>query len=83
MAAICRRNGVFVVADEIHCELTYPGHPYTPVSYPHLDVYKSQRPFRAGHGESGAYVPVGAPEAEGGKAASGRDNQYCQGTCGE
>ena len=27
MAAICRRNGVFVVADEIHCELTYPGHP--------------------------------------------------------
>ena len=30
MAAICRRNGVFVVADEIHCELTYPGHPYTP-----------------------------------------------------
>ena len=30
MVAICRRNGVFVVADEIHCELTYPGHPYTP-----------------------------------------------------
>lgn len=26
--------------------------------------------------------PLG-PEAEGGKAASGRDNQYCQGTCGE
>ena len=30
MAEICRRNGVFVVADEIHCELTYPGHDYTP-----------------------------------------------------
>ena len=30
MGEICRRNGVFVVADEIHCELTYPGHDYTP-----------------------------------------------------
>ena len=30
MAEICHRNGVFVVADEIHCELTYPGHDYTP-----------------------------------------------------
>ena len=27
---ICLRHGVFVVADEIHCELTYPGHDYTP-----------------------------------------------------
>ena len=27
---ICLRNGVFVVADEIHCELTYDGHDYTP-----------------------------------------------------
>ena len=30
MAGICQRNGVFVVADEIHCELTYPNHDYTP-----------------------------------------------------
>ena len=30
MGEICRRNHVFVVADEIHCELTYPGHDYTP-----------------------------------------------------
>ena len=30
MAGICRRNGVFVISDEIHCELTYPGHDYTP-----------------------------------------------------
>lgn len=30
IAEICRRNGVVVVADEIHGELTYPGHPYTP-----------------------------------------------------
>ena len=30
MGEICRRNGVFVVSDEIHCELTYPGHDYTP-----------------------------------------------------
>ena len=30
MAEICRRNDVFVISDEIHCELTYPGHDYTP-----------------------------------------------------
>ena len=30
MAEICRRNGVFIISDEIHCELTYPGHDYTP-----------------------------------------------------
>ena len=29
MAEICRRNNVFVISDEIHCELTYPGHDYT------------------------------------------------------
>lgn len=27
---ICLRHNVFVIADEIHCELTYPGHDYTP-----------------------------------------------------
>lgn len=27
---ICRRHGVFVLADEIHCELTRPGIDYTP-----------------------------------------------------
>lgn len=27
---ICFRHGVFVVADEIHCELVAPGHVYTP-----------------------------------------------------
>ena len=30
IAEICRRNQVFVISDEIHCELTYPGHDYTP-----------------------------------------------------
>ena len=30
MAEICRRNSVFVISDEIHCELTFPGHDYTP-----------------------------------------------------
>ena len=28
---ICLRNEVFVVADEIHCELTYEGYDYTPL----------------------------------------------------
>lgn len=27
---ICLKHSVFVIADEIHCELTYPGHDYTP-----------------------------------------------------
>jgi len=27
---ICFRNDVWVVADEIHCELVFPGHSYTP-----------------------------------------------------
>lgn len=27
---ICLKNGVTVVADEIHCELVFPGHTYTP-----------------------------------------------------
>lgn len=30
VADICERNGVFVIADEIHCELTYGHHHYTP-----------------------------------------------------
>ncbi len=30
LGEICRRHGVLVVSDEIHCELTFPGHPYTP-----------------------------------------------------
>ena len=27
---LCLRHGVVVVSDEIHCELTFPGHDYTP-----------------------------------------------------
>ena len=30
MGEICLRNGVTVVADEIHCELVFPGYTYTP-----------------------------------------------------
>jgi len=30
LAGVCRRNGVRVVSDEIHCELTRPGLAYTP-----------------------------------------------------
>lgn len=30
MGAICRRHGVLVVTDEIHGDITFPGHPYTP-----------------------------------------------------
>ena len=27
---ICLRHGLWVISDEIHCELVYPGHTYTP-----------------------------------------------------
>lgn len=27
---ICRRHGVKVISDEIHCDFTFPGHPHTP-----------------------------------------------------
>lgn len=30
IAEICLRHDIFVISDEIHCELTYPGHDYTP-----------------------------------------------------
>lgn len=30
MGEICLRNNVWVVADEIHCELVFPGHTYIP-----------------------------------------------------
>ncbi len=32
VAAICRRNHVRIVSDEIHCELTFDGHRYTPMA---------------------------------------------------
>lgn len=30
MGRICAENGVFVISDEIHCELVMPGHVFTP-----------------------------------------------------
>lgn len=30
LGAICRRHGVLVVSDEIHGDITFPGHAYTP-----------------------------------------------------
>lgn len=30
LGEICRRNNVLVVSDEIHGDITFPGHPYTP-----------------------------------------------------
>jgi len=30
LGAICRAHGVLVVSDEIHADITFPGHPYTP-----------------------------------------------------
>lgn len=30
ISSICKRHGVIVVADEIHCEIVHPGYKYTP-----------------------------------------------------
>ena len=38
VAGICRRNGVIVVSDEIHCELTMPGVEYVPYGTVDRDV---------------------------------------------
>ena len=27
--AICKKHGVFIISDEIHCDFTYPGHSHT------------------------------------------------------
>jgi cystathionine beta-lyase len=32
LAEICLRRGLTIVADEVHCELTYPGHRHTPIA---------------------------------------------------
>jgi len=32
LAEVCRRRGLSIVADEIHCELTYPGQRHTPIA---------------------------------------------------
>lgn len=37
---ICRRHGVTVVSDEIHCELTMPGISYTPMASLSEDAYR-------------------------------------------
>lgn len=41
IADICLRNHVTVIADEIHCELTYDGHNYTPFASLSEDVAKN------------------------------------------
>ncbi len=32
LAEVCLRRGLAIVADEIHCELAYPGHRHTPIA---------------------------------------------------
>ena len=42
---ICLRNEVFVVADEIHCELTYEGYDYTPFASININEVCDVNPF--------------------------------------
>ena len=50
IADICARNGVTVVSDEIHCELVYPPHRYTPFATvaghcPHVSCVSPSKAF--------------------------------------
>lgn len=47
VADICRRNGVTVVSDEIHCELTMPGYRYTPYATVDPDAIVCVSPSKA------------------------------------
>lgn len=47
VADICRRNGVTVVSDEIHCELTCPGNNYTPYATVDHDAVVCLSPSKA------------------------------------
>ena len=44
---ICRRNGVCVVSDEIHCDLTMPGYKYVPYSTVDPDAIVCLSPSKA------------------------------------
>lgn len=47
VAGICRRNGVTVVSDEIHCELTMPGFRYVPFGTVDCDAIVCLSPSKA------------------------------------
>jgi len=47
MAAICRRHGVAVVSDEIHCELVMPGHRFVPFATVSADAVVLNSPSKA------------------------------------
>ena len=47
VADICRRNGVTVVSDEIHCELTHPGYRYVPYATVDPDCVACCSPSKA------------------------------------
>ncbi len=41
MAEICMRHNVFVISDEIHCEIVMPGHQYTPYGSLGADIERN------------------------------------------
>lgn len=47
VADICRRHGVQVISDEIHCELTFEGHDYTPFALVEPDCITCVSPSKA------------------------------------
>lgn len=47
VAEICRRNGVRVISDEIHCELVMPGFRYTPYATVDPDAIACVSPSKA------------------------------------
>lgn len=56
IALICKRKNVIVVADEIHCEFTYPGNNYTPFA---IVAEEIGTPYVATHSPSKAFNIAG------------------------
>lgn len=38
VGSICKKYGVIIISDEIHCDFTYPGHPHTPFPVANPDL---------------------------------------------
>ena len=83
MAEICQRNKVFIISDEIHCELTYPGHDYTPFAtlpeqYVHNSVtcFSPTKPFNIA-GIQIANIFASTPELYAKMDRAINDNECC------
>ncbi len=64
VADICRRNGVRVISDEIHCELTMPGYEYVPYGTIDSQAVICNSPSKAFNTAGLQIANIVAPDAE-------------------